>query len=203
VNQVNPPAAATWLLEHMTNNEALAGDLLEGYRQGRSAGWFWRQVVAALAIGLVEGLRARCPAVVFAALWSAMPFAWWWKAFVRHEDTLIGHVVMFPWPYSTICTLTLSVLPAVAFVWLGLAVCLLIGCLKRTVRRPRVLRALRASFLIFVPLQFAVVLLSLNDVRINQQLLLVCSHFCFFVVLLVSTWLGLPVSESTALKSVS
>ena len=198
MKQVNPPAAATWLLEHMTKNEALAGDLFEGYRHGRSAGWYWRQVMAALAIRFAEGLGDRWPAVVFAALWSAMPFPWWWGFVVRREDILTGYVVVFPWPYSMICFLALSIASAVAFVWLGLALCLLFGCLKRTVRRPKVLRALRASLLIFVPLQFGVVLLSLSAARINQELLLVFSHFCFFVPLLVSAWLGLPAAGGAA-----
>ncbi len=55
-----PPAAATWLLAHVgcgPTVEPLAGDLVEEYRAGRSAGWYWRQVVAAVATGLAEELR--------------------------------------------------------------------------------------------------------------------------------------------------
>ena len=41
-----PPAFATWLLKRAARgNEALVGDLLEEYRQGRSAVWYWRQVL--------------------------------------------------------------------------------------------------------------------------------------------------------------
>jgi hypothetical protein len=46
-----PPRVATWLLEHFgpeQNQEELAGDLLEGYRQGRSKAWYWRQVLPAI-----------------------------------------------------------------------------------------------------------------------------------------------------------
>lgn len=46
-----PPAPATWLLRHFGpqfNAEALAGDLLEEFREGRSRAWYWRQVLAAI-----------------------------------------------------------------------------------------------------------------------------------------------------------
>jgi hypothetical protein len=40
-----PPIVATWVLAHFGNrNEALAGDLVEEYRRGRSVAWYWRQV---------------------------------------------------------------------------------------------------------------------------------------------------------------
>ncbi|HEV3037422.1 MAG TPA: hypothetical protein VHA33_06515 [Candidatus Angelobacter sp.] len=47
----NPPALATWLLDHfcaVANKDALAGDLLEQYQQGRPAAWYWRQVMTAI-----------------------------------------------------------------------------------------------------------------------------------------------------------
>lgn len=50
-----PPALATWLIEHLipgSRNEALAGDLLEQFGQGRSALWYWRQVLVAILVGL-------------------------------------------------------------------------------------------------------------------------------------------------------
>lgn len=43
-----PPALATWLLDHLVPggmSDALAGDLLEQFGQQRSA-WYWRQVLA-------------------------------------------------------------------------------------------------------------------------------------------------------------
>jgi len=46
-----PPRAATRLLEDFgpkNNQEALAGDLLESFQQGRSRAWYWRQVPAAI-----------------------------------------------------------------------------------------------------------------------------------------------------------
>lgn len=47
----DPPRLGVWLLEHFgpeTNIEALTGDLLEGLSQGKSIGWYWRQIRAAI-----------------------------------------------------------------------------------------------------------------------------------------------------------
>ena len=53
-----PPIVATWVLTHFGNrNEVLAGDLIEEYRRGRSASWYWRQVVVALLIGCGKEIR--------------------------------------------------------------------------------------------------------------------------------------------------
>jgi phospholipid/cholesterol/gamma-HCH transport system permease protein len=47
----HPPVVATWLLKHFgrnPNNEAVIGDLVEHYQQGRSRLWYWRQVFIAI-----------------------------------------------------------------------------------------------------------------------------------------------------------
>jgi hypothetical protein len=46
-----PPKLALWLLKVWGSpyrNEALAGDLIEQYQEGRSRAWYWRQVIAAI-----------------------------------------------------------------------------------------------------------------------------------------------------------
>ena len=51
MKSANPPRMAAWILQHFgpqTNNDVLAGDLSEGFQQGRSSGWYWRQVLAAV-----------------------------------------------------------------------------------------------------------------------------------------------------------
>jgi hypothetical protein len=63
-----PPPLATWMLEHCTIgdcNEALAGDLLEGYSAGLSNSWYWRQVFAACAVSWSEVLRVRASLLIF------------------------------------------------------------------------------------------------------------------------------------------
>jgi hypothetical protein len=52
-----PSRFATWLLERFApslHDHALAGDLVEQYRQGRSAAWYWRQVLLTIVLGLVK-----------------------------------------------------------------------------------------------------------------------------------------------------
>ena len=57
---MTPPRLATWLLGHLNGtNEALAGDLLEEYRHGRSAAWYWRQVMKAILVGQPKALSGR------------------------------------------------------------------------------------------------------------------------------------------------
>lgn len=46
-----PPRLAVFLLHRFTDNEPLAGDLLEEFSVRRSRIWFWRQVVAAIVVG--------------------------------------------------------------------------------------------------------------------------------------------------------
>ena len=53
MNHREPPAPATWMLDNLRSrgtDEALSGDLLEAFRAGRSAGWYWYQVIVAIAI---------------------------------------------------------------------------------------------------------------------------------------------------------
>jgi hypothetical protein len=52
MSSIDPPRLPAWMLEHLNagnSNEALAGDLVEEVRCGRSAVWYWRQVLGALA----------------------------------------------------------------------------------------------------------------------------------------------------------
>jgi hypothetical protein len=58
------------LLEHFgrgTNNEALAGDLLESFQEGRSRAWYWRQVLVAIRWRLL-------------CLILSLPMTWYWAS---------------------------------------------------------------------------------------------------------------------------
>jgi len=68
-DQFNPPRLAVWLLQHLSaakNKEALSGDLLEQFRERRSAIWFWKQVLIAIAVGGRTELRLHWPEICFA-----------------------------------------------------------------------------------------------------------------------------------------
>jgi hypothetical protein len=57
---MEPPKVARWLLNHFgcgLNNEAVIGDLDERYCGGRSAVWYWRQALVALAVGFFREVR--------------------------------------------------------------------------------------------------------------------------------------------------
>ena len=76
--QPDPPKAALWLLQRLCpkrNREAITGDLLERFSEGRSRGWFWRQVLAAILVGASGQLRPLWTEICFAAAGTAL--IWW------------------------------------------------------------------------------------------------------------------------------
>lgn len=121
MNRSDPPRIASWLLEHLifgNRNEALAGDLQESYRAGRSNGWYWRQVLSAIIIGVGESLLRHPAALFFAVLWSMVSPAWQLTILrFRHHSDFAGFIWMLPWPLSTICDLGLSAAEALVFIW--------------------------------------------------------------------------------------
>ena len=71
----NPPRSAVWLLRHAcpgNHNEALTGDLVEKFREGRSHGWFWKQVLIAIAVGVLGEVRRHWPHFSYAIAGTAM-----------------------------------------------------------------------------------------------------------------------------------
>src|SRR5580765_5342802 len=51
----DPPTVGIWLLRHLyrgSAEEALTGDLIERFRDGQTRGWFFRQVLIAIAVGV-------------------------------------------------------------------------------------------------------------------------------------------------------
>ena len=79
-NSPEPPRMATWLLEQFSpvlENAPLAGDLIEAFKQGRSAGWYWRQVFWALLVALPNLLRKKWGCLAYAVSWSGLISAAW------------------------------------------------------------------------------------------------------------------------------
>ena len=115
MTQRQAPRLAVWLLTRFDatgSNEPLAGDLLEEYRAGRSAGWYWRQVLAAIASGTARAyLRDRNKKTALLG----------WIVGTAVASVFRGLHVEFPL--------------AIVFYWsMGLCACgfLLVACLGRT-----------------------------------------------------------------------
>jgi hypothetical protein len=96
-----PPSLATWVLEHLVRREddALAGDLMEEFSQGRSNRWYWYQVLAALLVSFSEQLRSGWIAILFAVIVSSA-FPYKQIAHCSEFERVFGWLITFPWPWS-------------------------------------------------------------------------------------------------------
>jgi hypothetical protein len=79
----DPPKSALWLLRRLCpkrNREAITGDLLERFGEGRSTGWFWHQVLVAILVGTSSQFRLLWTDLGFAAAGSVLiwcvPWGW-------------------------------------------------------------------------------------------------------------------------------
>lgn len=155
---VNPPRIATWALHHLAGegNDALAGDLLEEFRSGRSAEWYWRQVLACIAISNKRVVLANISALLFAGLWALLAPAWLpitrMGEFPRLDHTFLS----LAWPWSTLCVLMLTFFLLISFVWAGLLLFLLLESLTSSRFNFRHLRrGIMRSAAVFTPLWMA------------------------------------------------
>ncbi|KAA6465002.1 hypothetical protein DYQ86_03350 [Acidobacteria bacterium AB60] len=160
MNRMQPPPIAAWILEHLTppeGDEALAGDLLEEFANGRSNGWFWRQSLAAWAGSWARYLARRRSVLLFALLWSALAPAWTAVIDrVEREVRTIGRG--FNTPLSGLGTLMLWLSLQLLFLWVGTAV-YFAGFARRPRPRGGVLRACGVAAGLFLPIYFATFIL--------------------------------------------
>jgi hypothetical protein len=107
----NPPGRATWLLQHLCpdDNEALTGDLIEKFREGRNCAWFWRPVFIAFAVNVLVAIRRRWPCLCYAIAGTAM-FALFWRAIERLPVPLQWWAL--PWRYGQLSFIELPALAA-------------------------------------------------------------------------------------------
>jgi hypothetical protein len=158
----SPPLLASWMLEHFTlgcRNEALTGDLLEEFRSGRSARWYWRQVLGAIIIGLSRAAGNQGTAALFALLWSMLAPAWLlvFATVERHTD-LSSRFYRMDWPWSTVCDLGLLLLADLLFIWIGIVLYLGPDLLRSKGRRVRhVFRGVAASIPVLIVVLAALV----------------------------------------------
>jgi hypothetical protein len=115
----NPPRAAIWLLQNACpgDNEALTGDLIERFREGRTHAWFWGQVLIAFAVGVLGEIRRHSPHFCYAIAGTVIPVVVPWKI----VDRLPLNWSRLPWPWSQllldlhpIFLLALAALPVLA-----------------------------------------------------------------------------------------
>jgi hypothetical protein len=211
----NPPAIAVWILEHLTfadGSHALAGDLLEEFRSGRSIGWYWRQVLIAVAIGVSRQLGSHWPAVVFAALW-ALPSTAYQVFIVRRwgESAFAAQRWHLAWPYSTICDIAFDIGCAVLYVWVGLTVYFLLSALAaRRLDLRAFLRVLWICLLVFLAATAGVLALAvtfpgpapIDVLHVSVRRVIFVTHWqgivfrlSYFLPVLVAAWMVSPVKE--------
>jgi hypothetical protein len=150
-----PPVAANWLLNHLTpgeRNEALAGDLLEEFQDGRSIGWYWSQVLFAVALGWVREFLARPGILAFGMLWCLLAPAWYVVAESKVVQlNLTGWFSHLAFPWSIVVYLLCMLLDSLTFIWAGVGLYLLIQkSLAGSVIRMRLGRALIVSALVHI-----------------------------------------------------
>ncbi len=117
----NPPRLAIWLLRHAcpgSHNQALTGDLVEKFREGRSHGWFWKQVLIAIAVGVLGEVQRHWPHFSYAIAGTAVPASLWKSV---EGAPRFWHWWVLPWPWSQLvleCSpktlLALAALPVLA-----------------------------------------------------------------------------------------
>jgi hypothetical protein len=123
------PALATWLLEHIVPGEkdAIAGDLVEEFRNGRSRAWFWRQALTVIFLALCSESYRQRSAIVFAMLWAGIiSVSWRHLLFASQFQSLVAWGIRRDWPESMVYSVGIFCAVNVLLVWAGLIVYLTI-----------------------------------------------------------------------------
>jgi hypothetical protein len=122
-------ALATWMLDHLAfglKDEGLCGDLLEELQLGRSAAWFWRQVLSAIAIGGLNMIRELALPLAFAMGWTMLYPIWRSAGIDLFSFAIAGRWNALAWPGSALLEIGCGVTPAITFIWAGFLVYLLL-----------------------------------------------------------------------------
>jgi hypothetical protein len=206
MTSAGPPRLATWILLHLMpgeHNEALAGDLFESVRAGRSSVWYWRQVLNAVIIRWLGSLFRHWPALIFAAAWATLSPTWW--LLIRklyRASSLNGYVWRLPCPWSTVCDFGLSAADSLLFIWAGVLIYLLMHLiLFGTAKHWRLRRAIAASLAGFVLVSAfdVAILLMLADRPINRGVGIEISTVLMSLPNLIATfcapWGAVPIAK--------
>lgn len=200
-DSLRPPRFATWLLEQLSpvlQNAPLAGDLLEAFRQGRSAGWYRRQVFVAILLALPNffwkqfgGLvYAGCCTGVIAVSWR---FFWSLHMVPSHLSAFFEKGYGMRWPWSFVYFIALDTALHTAFQSVMVSAALSVYLFFRSLTPRNLVRALPVVI---------VVLASANAVWTSVSLILLVSELRvtwwepFSMVTLVALLLGMWKSNS-------
>ena len=120
---------AAALLERIARRryaEAIAGDLLEELRAGRTNAWFWRELLQVIVMQGVSAARTVAGPVVFSLAWSLLYPVWqgiWWRSPLARG--VFDRWSRLDWPASALLLLGGGLVPVMTFLWLGIFVYLL------------------------------------------------------------------------------
>ena len=185
-----PPAPATWLLEHLVpegKNEVLAGDLLEAFGQQGSAAWYWRQVLAAIMVGFLQELRLRWVAILFAIVCSsAVPWLHIW--FTPQFQSLFYFGIRLAWPLSLISQIAFFTLFNAVMLVIALSVYLAV---MRNFNPRRFSQALLVALPVLA-LGSAGFLCGLASPLPNFVKVILAVRLPLFFGLLISMWMTVP-----------
>jgi hypothetical protein len=92
-----PPLIAAWILDRFGSDpetEAIAGDLVERYRQRRSRLWYWREVTVAILRGIWSEFRQHTLLVLIAiAMGWILAFVWHWLLTPFQYSLIVRYVL--------------------------------------------------------------------------------------------------------------
>ena len=181
-----PPALAVWILRHLgprKAQEAIAGDLFEKFSEGRSDGWFWREVLVAVIVGAFEQLRARSPEI-YAALAATVLYLCSWNLIARAPgfEQLSAWGVGLAWPLSALYDVVFGATPGTV---VAILVLMSFFFLHRTFSWVSVVRILLISF----PL-----------LAVGKLVWIITGYPTYgapvFLAVLISTWMSRPLQGS-------
>lgn len=193
-----PPALATWLLEHLVaegKNEVLAGDLLEEFGRQGSTARYWRQVLAAIMVSFLQELRVRWTAILVAIVCSsAVPWQHLW--FSRQFQSLFQFGIRLPWPLSLISQIVFLTLFNAAMLVIVLSMYL-------AVTRNSNPRRFSQALLVALPvLALGNTSLIFGSTLHQHFFVRVLEHLPLFFGLLISMWIAVPSAAGVKSKRI-
>ena len=183
-----PPSSALWLLHRFLpteRREALLGDLLEKFHQGRSSCWLWREVLIAVALSFGTTLRMHRAEVAFTILGTTLHAMWWTSRWWRMAwqspmmQSLYAWGLGWPFPLSSAYDILFH---SIVRLVLLLPLVAVFSSSQGGWRGARVLRAIGIGLALLTPGE-VLVLLSRGSVYISMF-----ESILFFLALLLSIW---------------